>query len=438
MKSSGRFWLPLIIGLGVVLAGVSLYVLNGKITEMIAGEKFRSLLDKETSKGLKFEAHYAPLSRVGLLGMHCDTFHGDKGKKAIVSIDADDIYGWFNPGGVALRHWELHDLRIKRGTVKIQKTNPTPGAPKGATPIPWWALFWPYRVELEDVKCFDADVLFQLQNKESGIYHTLLEITPNGRDFEYDGKGGYFQIPISPKLALEHVHLLIRKPRLYCRVFDMSDGSGEASHRIHITGDAGLQDDKTIHATAEIQSMEVAPWFPEKLRDHVAGEASGKVEYHSTGTGLETATAQGALSVAGAVLRSLPIVQEYVKLTKCPDPGDLHLEVCRVEVKVENGAMTLSNLEVECKGVFKLTGTVTLAKDKTLSGELHLGMTDPYIQWLPTAKTALFTQEDGDYHVATIHVSGTAKKPVQDLSPRVEKELEKSPLTAVKLFFNAV
>ena len=70
-----------------------------------------------------------------------------------------------------------------------RKTDAKPGEPKGPPPIPWWAIFWPYRVQLEDVKCDDADVLFKLQEKESGIYHTFLEITPNGHDFEYDGKG---------------------------------------------------------------------------------------------------------------------------------------------------------------------------------------------------------------------------------------------------------
>jgi hypothetical protein len=438
---SGRFFSPMKIGLGIaglaVLIGVACIV-NGKITEWVNGDGFRAMLDKETSKGLKFQAHYAPLRRVGLLGMETDSFHGDQGARTIVSMDADQISGWFNPLGAGLRRWQVDDIHMKSGTVMLQKTDPLPGAPKGPPPIPWWALFWPYRVYLEDVKVDDAKVLFQLQEKESGIYDTFLEITPNGRDFEYDAKGGVLATPMTPKLNVEHAHLLIRKPRLYCPTFILGDDAAHPEEQIRVTGDAGLQDDRSMHLSVQVDSLQVAPWLPEKWRDHVLGHASGKFDYQSTGTGLETAEANGSVTMADAVLHTLPPVEEYIKLTSSPDPGDLRLKVCQSDMRWDKGAVTLENLRVECNGVFKLEGTVTMAKDKSLSGEVHLGLTEPYLRWLPTAKTAIFTAQDGVYFVTTIHISGTAEKPVQDLSPRVAHEIGKSPLLALQLFFKAL
>ena len=75
----------------------------------------------------------------------------------------------------------------------LQETEATPGAPKGVPWPPWWALFWPYRVHLADVKVDEANILWKLQDKESGIYKTRLEVTPNGHDFEYDANGGDFK-----------------------------------------------------------------------------------------------------------------------------------------------------------------------------------------------------------------------------------------------------
>ncbi len=423
-------------GLGIVAVGALLIVLNDRVTSWIASDKFRDLLDQETSKGMKFEGHYRPFERVGLLGMHTEDFHGNKGVKTIVSIDAHEISGWFNPLGVGLRQWEIHALHMQSGTVWIQKTEAKPGEPKGVPPIPWWAIFWPYHVELEDVKCDDADVLFKLQEKESGIYHTFLEITPNGRDFEYDGKGGTFKTPMTPELNLEHVHLLIRKPRLYCPVFVLGDDPTHPEERMEVTGDAGLQDDRSMHVQVAIKSLRVAPWLPEKLRANVLGHVNGQLDYHSTGTGLESGEAQGTINVADAILHDLPAMQQYVKLTGSPDPGDLHLQVCQTNVHYDKGAVTAENLKIECPGVFKLEGTVSMSKDKALSGQLQLGVTHPYLKWLPTAETAIFTRTDGDYHTTTVQVSGTSAKPSQDLSARVMKELSKSPLVAVKLFFN--
>ena len=428
----------LLIGGVLVVLVLLFFAVNPAITAFIEGGKLRALLDKETSKGMKFEAHYAELHRDGLLGLRTDSFHGENGQKTIVSMDAHDVTGWFNPLGIALRHWEVHAIHIKTGTVMLKKSEPTPGAPKGPAPIPWTALFWPYRVELEDVKVDDAKVLFNLRDKESGIYHTALDITPNGRDFEYDARGGTFRTPLTPELNVQRIHLLIRKPRLYCEVFTLGDDPAHSEEQIRIKGDAGLQDDLSMHVSAVLDGLQISAWLPASLHDHVSGHASGTLDYHSVGTGLETADGKGTVTVDDAVLHQLPAVATFVKLTASPDPGDLHLKVCRTGVRWEKGAITAEDLAMECPGVFKIDGTVTMAKDGALSGELHLGLTDPYLKWLPTAKTAIFTRQDGDYYFTTIQVSGTAKKPIQDLSPRITHEIEKSPGTALKLFFRAL
>jgi hypothetical protein len=424
---------------GAAIAALLLLIpINGRITALIEGDGFRAMLEREISKGMKFDGHFAPLHRDGLLGLQTDSFHGENGRKTIVSIEAQGISGWFNPLGIALRHWELHGLHMDTGTVWLQKTEATPGEPKGVPPIPWTAFFWPYRVEMEDITCADANVLFKLQDKESGIYHTFLEITPNGRDFEYDARGGVFRTPATPELNVEHIHLLIRKPRLYCEEFNLCAAPERLQPQLVIKGEAGLQDDRSIKVTADLRALPIAPWLPESIRASVSGAASGHLDYSSSGTGMETAQVHGSIAIADVVLRDLKMVKDYVKITASPDPGELHLTTCRGDVRDEQGAITLENLDAECPGVFKLTGSVTLAKDGTLGGKLQFGLTDAYLKWLPQAKAVIFTATDGDYHVAVVNVSGTSKKPKQDLSPRVMKLLAKSPGTEIKLFFRAL
>ena len=438
MAQSHRLRVWIFLGVGILAVALGLAALNERVTGIIEGDGFRQTMDKETSKGMKFNAQYSPFHRVGILGMHADSFTGDKGWKTIVSLQANDIDGWFNPLGIGLRRWQIDDLHIKSGTVWLQKTEAKPGEAKGPAPIPWTAIFWPYRVHMEDVKVDDADVLFKLQDKESGLYHIFLEITPNGRDFEYDGKGGTFKTPMSPTLNLEHVHLLIRKPRLYCPTFILGDDPAHPEEQMSITGDAGLQDDHSIHIQTKIDSLAVSPWLPENLRSHVLGKMSGHLEYQATGTGLETASGQGAISIADAVVHDLPALRQYSKTTGSPDPGDLHLQICQSDIKYNKGAISAENLKVSCSGVFKLEGAIHVSKDKELSGEVRLGLTDAYLKWLPTAKTAIFTDDEDGYHTTTVQLSGTMKKPHQDLSARILKEIEKSPFVAVKLFFNTL
>ncbi len=425
---------------GGVLAVVFLFcgavILNQKITGWVDSKGFQDMLDKETSKGLKFEGAYSPLTRTSLFGMHADSFDGKNGIKTIVALHADDISGYFNPLGVGLHRWQLDDIHIKSGWVMLQKTEPKPGEPKGPTPMPWWGLFWPYHVYLTDVKVDSADVLWHLRDKESGIHHTFLEITPNGRDFEYDGRGGTLETPITPSLEVRHAHLLVRKPRLYCSEFLLGDDDAHPDQTARIIGDAGLQDDRSMHLTLDLNALNVSPWMPEKLRAHVRGNASGHFTYTSTGTGLEGSTADGTLTVINGILHELAPIRQYVTVTGSPDPGDLTLKTCRADIHWKDGSLSTQNIEVECAGVFKLIGSLTVAADKSLSGTVDLGLTDPYIKWLPTAKQTIFTRQDGNYFFTTIHFWGTAQKPQQDLSVRVMKEVEKSPLLALKLFFN--
>jgi hypothetical protein len=423
----------------IALIGVlipALLILNAEITAWTTSNGFREMLDRATSKGLKIEGRYTSIHRVGLLGLHADSFNGTNGRRAIVALDANDISGTFNPLGIALRRWEIDNLHIKSGSVLLQKT--LPGKNQGPRRMPWWGLFWPYRIHLADVKVDDANILWQLRNRESGIYHTFLEITPNGRDFEYDARGGKFRTPLTPRLEVRHAHLLIRKPRLYCSEFILGDDNAHPEQQLRVEGNAGLQQDRSIHLKIDLASLNIPPWLPNKLRPHATGQASGHLEYESSNTGLETSRGLGTITITKGVLHEITIVRQFIAVTGSSDPGDLTLKTCRADIHWQGSTLTMTNLEVECENVFRLTGTITITENQTLSGEIELGLTDSYLHWLPTARESIFKRDRGPYHFTTVHLSGTLQKPKEDLSSRLIREVEKSPLLALKLFFRQI
>lgn len=414
--------------IGALIVIVFLGFFNIRLTRWVDGESFSEMLNRETSKGLKLDGSYASLKREGLLGVHADSFTGSDGQKTIVTLQADGITGTFNPLGILLRRWELKSIHIASGSVMLQKTEASPEAPP---PLPPW---WAFRVYLADIKVDDANVLWHLRDKESGLYHTFLEITPNGRDFEYDARGGEFKSPITPYLEIRHAHVLIRKPRLYCSEFILGDDRAHPEQQLRIQGDAGLQQDRSMKVQADMVSLNISPWLPEKMRSHVNGVISGHIDYTNIGTGLETSQGKGGFFVSNGVLHELAPVHQYIALTASPDPGDLRLKTCRADIRWQDGAITLENLDIECEGVFRLTGTVTMRGDQSLNGDLNIGLTDPYLQWLPTARETIFTRNEGPYCFAPVHVSGTIHKPQQDLSERITREVEKTPRLAIKIF----
>ena len=315
------------------------------------------MLEKETAKGLHLDtALYGPITRVGVLGMRYDWGAGQKGQKTIVALKAEQVTASFNPLGIFLKRWQVQNLHFATGTVWLQKTEPKPNEPKPPGQ-PWYLFFWPDRVYLKDIKVDDANVFFQLQDKESGLHDTLLEITPNGRDFEYDAHGGTFTTPDTPRLNIEHIHLLVRKPRLYCPTLVLGDDPAHPEEQVSVHGEAGLQQERGITAAADFTSLNVSPWLPAKLRPSILGHFSGHLDYSSTGTGLETAKASGHLALADGVIHDLKAFRTYIAATKSPDPGDLHLDACQTDVKLAEGAISIENVDIESKGVFSADGT---------------------------------------------------------------------------------
>ncbi len=425
---------------GAILVAVlaAVFLGNAALTRVVEGARFRAMLEKETAKGMHFEsARYAPITRVGLFGMRADSGEGEKGFKTLESLKGDHVTGAFNPLGIFLKRWQLQFLHFDHGVVRIQKTEGTPNAQPPPGP-PWYLFFWPDHVYLKQVTCDHADVLFKLKEKDSGIHDTYLKITPNGRDFEYDAQGGTFSTPDTPTLNVEHIHLLVRKPRMTCPMLILGDDPAHPEQQVRVTGFANLQQDRSIQVAADFDSLNVAPWLPGKLKSGVSGKFSGHFDYKSTGTGIETATAQGNIVLAEGKLRSgLKALRTYIAATKSPDPGDVPLDVCQANVKLDQGALALEDIEIESKGIFRLVGTIRMGKDKSLSGHLELGLTDPYLRWLPSLENHVFSRRQNSYFMTTIQISGTSQKPRQDLSSRVTAELEKHPFTALKLFFNS-
>jgi hypothetical protein len=130
-----RLWISSGIFLVIVLI-FGFIILNERITTWIHSDGFRDMLNRETSKGLKLHGQYSSLIRVGLLGMHADSFDGTNGYKTLVSLHTNEISGTFNPLGIALRRWELDSIHIKSGSVMLQKTEVKPGTDQSSSSMP--------------------------------------------------------------------------------------------------------------------------------------------------------------------------------------------------------------------------------------------------------------------------------------------------------------
>ena len=171
------------------------------------------------------------------------------------SLDAHGITAKFDPWGVFLRQWRLHEVHVQSGDVEIQiyEAHPEP-----VTPKPWFAIFLPNRVYLQRIESEQANITWRFRGERAGFFGTQLLITPHGRDFEYVATGGRLKMAVVPDLDLRRTHILITKTLLTIYDLDLASDS-RSDESIQAQGHAGLGQDKSIDVKANFNSVPDSP-----------------------------------------------------------------------------------------------------------------------------------------------------------------------------------
>jgi hypothetical protein len=404
---------------------------NPRLTDYIQSEAFRAEMEKETARGLHFpEGHYQSIKRTGFFSGATDGFAAEKGDKALRSLDAHGIRAKFNPWGVFLRRWQLDEVHVGGGEVGIQVYEPKP-EPSPAKP--WYHVFLPQRVYLKRVESEPVDVTWRFRGERAGFFGTRLLITPHGRDFNYEAKGGTLKMPLLPDLALRDTHLLITRTLLTLYNLDLQSGS---SGHLHAEGTAGTRDDKRVDFKITLDRLPIAEWLPASWSEHVSGRASGKVAWRGQNPKLENSEGEAHFRLDDARVVRLPFLEKLAGLTGEKALERVTLNECSAEIAWHYPKTEIRQLAIEENGKFRAEGAITIEK-KNLGGAIELGVVRELLGWLPKA-AAVFSREHEGYLWTTIHLSGTLDAPQQDLSPRIMEAIKSDPGTAIRLFFRQI
>jgi hypothetical protein len=424
------------VGIGavpIVLLICAFELLNPRLTTFVEGDKFRTEMEKETAKGLHFpNGHYDPIKRTGPSTAETSGFRAKEGWKAMRSINAHGIDAKFNPWGVFLRRWQLDYVHVQAGEVGIQvyepKLEPSPAKP-------WYAIFLPDRVYLKRVESEPVDVTWQFREKRAGFFGTRLLITPHGRDFEYQARGGELKMSPFPELRLQHTHLLIKKTLLTLYNLDLQSKT-ETTGSIHAEGKAGTREDKSVDFKIDFDRMPIAECVPKGWRENVRGAATGKISWKGQNTKLETSNGEASLRVADGVIAKVPFLEKIAVLTDEKELEHLHLNECKLDLEWHYPNADVKNLLIEDKGKIRAEGEVTI-HEKALGGAIELGVARRLLDWLPKAGEVFSREHDG-YLWTTVHLSGTIDEPQQDLSPRIVDAIKESPGAALGILFRGL
>jgi hypothetical protein len=412
-----------------IAVGAALFV-SPLLTHYVEGDVFRVAMEQETAKGLHFpQGRYAPIRRTGALTAQSDNFNADNGQKALKSLDAHVITAKFNPWGVFLRQWRLDEVHVKSGDVEIQIYE---AHPEAVTPKPWFANFLPNRVYLQKIESDQANITWRLRGERAGFFGTQLLITPNGRDFDYFATGGRLKMTPLPDLDLRRTHLLITKTLLTLYNLDLaSDARSDES--IRVQGHAGLGEDKSIEAKANLNAVPIRQWLPAEWKGRFNGRAFGDIHYTGKDPKLESSSGEGSLHIQSGRVDDVPLLNKLAELARKKSFERLDLNECSFDFAWRYREIDIEDITIEEKSKFRIEGQIFI-KHRLLQGTLKLGLTPEYLDWLPNPEE-IFSRRSSGYLWTDVHLSGTIDEPGQDLSQRIIELFKESPGAYLSLMF---
>jgi hypothetical protein len=139
--------------------------------------------------------------------------------------------------------------------------------------------------------------------------------------------------------------------------------------------------------------------------------------------------------IKNAVVEHLPLLERVADFTRTDRFRRLVLEEVTAEVERRGDEVWIRRLVVQSAGLLRIEGEITL-RGEALQGDLHVGVSNEALRWVPGAQTRVFTEtrpgSPAGFVWTPVRLSGTRTAPGEDLSNRLlaamGRELIEAPL----------
>ncbi len=191
----------------------------------------------------------------------------------------------------------------------------------------------------------------------------------------------------------------------------------------------------TSDATASVtlRRVPLGAYLPPKIVGSMRGELSGHADWAWNGTKLGSGLGGGAMSITEGELKGFKFQKFISRFLKNDSYMTLPLQVARCTWQQDHSGLHLRDLEVISQGKVGLRGQAHLSPEGKLSGTVLAGLPATSLGWLPEATKTVFSRQADGLYWCSIELSGTDKKPQNNFTAQVMRQLEKHPTAMAEL-----
>ena len=191
--------------------------------------------------------------------------------------------------------------------------------------------------------------------------------------------------------------------------------------------------DNTLDAELTWSGLSTENWLPQLVSDQFSGDIEGHAKLHVKKWKLAEGTYSGDIALKKGELRYTSI--QYLIARFMNDRKLLKIPLTRASFdwSWSNNALAVRKLDLRGADDIGVQGKISINSDKQLSGVLLVGTKKPYLDALCGLADGSFSEKRDGLLWAKVNLTGTLKKPEQDLSKQLMDEAGRNPGAVIGL-----
>jgi hypothetical protein len=216
------------------------------------------------------------------------------------------------------------------------------------------------------------------------------------------------------------------------QVFQLTRCQLDAPGFITINGKGTLTSpDNTLDADMTWQGVILQDWLSEKLAQDFSGTINGGVKFHVQQWKLKDGSYAGDIQMVDGQLHYTSVQSMFARFVNDPKLLKIPLRRALFSWTWNSDGLAVNGIDIRGGDDFGVQGSLAMNKAGELCGTLQVGLRPVYLKSFMGLADPVFKREDDGLRWARVQVSGTSKKPKQDLSTQLLAQLRKHPLALI-------
>ena len=414
MNRRGIFWV--IAGVCIALAVLAAAGASVWMSRFLRGEAFRKLIARETGEALGSEVVYGPLRWTGS-SLFADSLQATGLPGSVVeNLHADQVRAEVNWRAIFGGAWRVDRVQVVsvEGTFRPGSTEPKPEQ-MPHKPATWGlAALLPKKFEVGQVDIAKSRVRFLASDglEIASLQDSALRIYPDGGGWAIEGSGGVLALAKAPAL-----NVVSFRSRIQDDVYFLTD----AQFRLGETGRISASGEFSSNSKLRIEwnQVDVTLFLDSVWRSRLSGKLAGTAALQWPESGLGSGEAGGSFRLTDGLAQNMDLLDRIATFTGAPQFRRMPLQEVSGNFEWTKGALRITNLVAESKGLLRLEGICTVTTGGTIDGTLQVGVTPQTLQWLPGSRERVFSETKNGYLWTTVRISGSLRELREDLSSRL-------------------